>query len=87
MFVCHIHIDVYNINMKQNSKRIRKNIMVNPDLVERARNIFGASNDSQAIEMALNSSVVDRKTEEEVWKATIKFIEHLRKDKIKPLFS
>lgn len=81
-----IHTSVYNINMKQN-KRIRKNIMVNPDLVKRAKKVFGASSDSQAIEEALNTSLEGRKTDDELWEATIEFVKHLKRDKIKPLFS
>ena len=60
--------------------------MVNPDLVKRARNIFKASSDSQAIEKSLEMAT-DRKTDDELWEATIKFIEHMKRDKIKPLFS
>ena len=60
--------------------------MVNPDLVKRARKVFNSSSDSQAIETALEE-VGQRKTDEELWKATIDFVKHLKKDKIKPLFS
>ena len=72
--------------MKQKPKKVRKNIMVNLDLVKRAKKVFNASSDSQAIEFALEQAG-QRKTDEELWKATIDFVEHLKKDKIKPLFS
>ena len=72
--------------MKQKSKKVRKNIMVDPGLVKRAKKILGASNDSQAIEMLLKS-VADRKTNEEVWEATKKFIEAAHDPNFKPLFS
>ena len=72
--------------MNKKSKKIRKNIMVNPDLVKRARNVFKASSDSQAIEMALEQTA-QRKTDDELWQATIEFVKHLKRDKIKPLFS
>jgi hypothetical protein len=61
--------------------------MVNLDLVKRARKIFGAPNDSQAIEQALNTSLAGRKTEEELRQATIDLIKHMRRHKIKPLFN
>lgn len=61
--------------------------MVNLNLVKRARKVFNASSDSQAIEMALEQTTADRKTNEELWKATIDFVKHLKRDKIKPLFS
>ena len=60
--------------------------MVNPDLVKRAKKILNASNDSQAIEMLLKS-VANRKTNEEVWEATKKFIEAAHDPNFKPLFS
>ena len=72
--------------MKQGTKKVRKNIMVNPDLIKRAKKILGASNDSQAIEMLLKS-VADRKTNEEVWKATEEFIKSMQGKRFKPLFS
>ena len=72
--------------MKEKSKKVRKNIMVNPDLVKRVKKILGASNDSQAIEMLLKS-VADRKTNEEVWEATKKFIRNAHDPNFKPLFS
>ncbi len=75
-----------NRGMKQRGKKIRKNIMVNPDLVKRARSVFNASSDSQAIELALEQSS-QRKTNEELWKATIDFVKHLKRHRIKPLFS
>lgn len=68
------------------SKRIRKNIMVNPYLIKRARKILNAPSDSQAIEAVLKS-VADRKTNEEVWEATRKFIESAHDPNFKPLFS
>lgn len=61
--------------------------MVDLSLVKRARKIFGAPNDSQAIEQALNTSIAGRKTEEELWQATIDLVNHMKKHKIKPLFS
>lgn len=72
--------------MKEKGKKIRKNIMVNPDLVKHARSIFNASSDSQAIELCLKS-LADRKTEEEVRKATEKFIKSMYGKSFKPLFS
>ena len=60
--------------------------MVNLDLVKRAKKILGASNDSQAIEMLLKS-VADRKTNEEIWEATKKFIKRAYDPNFKPLFS
>ena len=59
--------------------------MVNPDLVKRARNVFKASSDSQAIEMALEQTT-QRKTDDELKLATYEFLNHLSRDKIKPLF-
>lgn len=82
----HIHTGVYNMCMKK-SKRIRKNIMVDPNLMIRARKILNAPNDSQAIEQALNTSTAGRKTEEELRQATIDLTKHMRRYKIKPLFS
>lgn len=73
--------------MREKGKRIRKNIMVNPDLVERARKIFGAANDSLAIEQALNISTAGRKTEDELWEATKNIVKMMAKYKIKPLFT
>ena len=81
-----IHTSVYNSVMERKSKRIRKNIMVNPDLVKRARNILGAPNDSQAIELCLES-IADRKTNEEMWDETKKLIKRLHNPNFKPLFS
>ena len=72
--------------MSQQKKKTRKNITVNLDLMKRAKKILGASNDSQAIEMLLKS-VADRKTNEEVWKATEEFIKSMQGKKFKPLFS
>ena len=72
--------------MKQKPKKVRKNIMINPDLVKRAKKILGASNDSQDIEMLLKS-VADRKTNEEIWEATKKFIKSAHDPNFKPLFS
>ena len=72
--------------MKKKPQRIRKNIMVNLDLMKRAKKILGASNDSQSLEMLLKS-VADRKTNEEVWEATKKFIKSAHDPNFKPLFS
>ena len=72
--------------MKEKSKRVRKNIMINPNLVNRTRKILNAPSDSQAIELALQS-IADRKTNEELWKATEKFIKSVRDPNFKPLFS
>ena len=72
--------------MKQKGKRIRKNIMVDPSLIKRARKILGAPSNSQGIEMVLKS-VADRKTNEEVWEATEKFIKSMQGKNFKPLFS
>ena len=72
--------------MKQQNKKVRKNIMVNLDLMKRAKKILGASNDSQTIDMLLKS-VADRKTNEEVWEATKKFIKSAHDPNFKPLFS
>ena len=74
------------MNMSQQKKKTRKNITVNLDLMKRAKKILGASNDSQAIEMLLKS-VADRKTNEEVWEATKKFIKSAHDSNFKPLFS
>lgn len=71
--------------MKRPGKKIRKNIMVNPLLVKRARKILSASSDSQAIEMALDE-IAQRKTNEEAWEATREFIKKLAGSKVKPLF-
>ena len=60
--------------------------MVNLDLVKRARNVFKASSDSQAIEMALEQAA-QRKTDDELWKATKDIVRMLTKYKIKPLFN
>ncbi len=60
--------------------------MVNPDLIKRAKKIFNASSDSQAIEMSLKS-IADRKTNEEMWKATEEFIKSMQGKNFKPLFS
>lgn len=72
--------------MKQKGKRIRKNIMVTPGLIKRARNILNAASDSQAIEKSLEIAT-DRKTDDELWKATIDFVKHLKRDKIRPVFN
>ena len=61
--------------------------MVNPDLIKRARKIFAASNDSQAIEEALNTSLAGRKTDDELWEATKDIVKMMAQYKIKPLFS
>lgn len=74
------------MDMKPQNKKVRKNIMVNLDLVKRVKKVFNASSDSQAIELALEKAA-ERKTDEELWKATIDFVKHLKRDKIKPLFS
>lgn len=71
--------------MKQKSKKVRKNIMVNPNLVKRARKILNAPSDSQAIETALEE-IAQRKTEDEIQSATYKFLRHFSRDKIKPIF-
>ena len=72
--------------MKQKGKKIRKNIMVDPIKLKRAKNILKAASDSKAIDMALDP-FINRKTEDELWEATIEFVKHLRRDKIKPIFS
>lgn len=72
--------------MKKPGKKVRKNIMVNLDLIKRARKILNASNDSQAIEILLKS-LNDRKTNEEAWKATEEFINSMQGRNFKPLFS
>lgn len=72
--------------MKEKGKKIRKNIMVNPYLIKRARNVLNAASDSQAIEMLLKS-VADKKTNEEVWNETRKLIKQLHNPNFKPLFS
>ncbi len=72
--------------MKRKSKKVRKNIMIDPALVKRARKILGAPSDSQAIELVLKS-IADRKTNEEVWEATKKFIKSMHGKKFKPLFT
>ncbi len=72
--------------MKKKLQRTRKNIMVNLALVKRAKKILGASNDNEDIEMLLKS-VADRKTNEEVWEATKKFIQNAHDPNFKPLFS
>lgn len=72
--------------MKQKSKRVRKNIMINLDLVKRARKVFNASSDSQAVELALEQAG-ERKTDDEVRSATYEFLKHFSKAKIKPLFN
>ena len=74
------------MSMKQKSKKVRKNIMVNLDLIKRAKEVLGAANDSQAIEILLKS-VADRKTNEEVWEATKKFIQNAHDPNFRPLFS
>ena len=60
--------------------------MVNPDLMKRAKKVLSAENDSQAIEILLKS-VADRKPNEEVWKATKKFIQNAHDPNFSPLFS
>ena len=60
--------------------------MVNLDLVKRAKKLFNASSDSQAIELALEQAG-QRKTDEELWKATQDIVKLMAKHKIKPLFS
>ncbi|MBI3591495.1 MAG: hypothetical protein HY094_09000 [Candidatus Melainabacteria bacterium] len=72
--------------MKNKSTKVRKNIIVDPFLVKRARKILNASSDSQAIEICLKS-LTDRKTNEEVWEATKKFIRNAYNPNFKPLFS
>lgn len=72
--------------MKKPGKKVRKNIMVNLDLVKRAKKIFGASSDSQAIEKSLETAT-DRKTDDELWEATIELVKDMKKYKIRPLFS
>ena len=72
--------------MKNKSAKVRKNIIVDPKLVTRARKILNASSDSQAIEMCLKS-IADRKTNQEVWEATKRFIRNAYNPNFKPLFS
>ena len=74
------------MDMSQQNKKTRKNIMVTLDLMKRAKKILGASNDSQAIDMLLQS-VADRKTNEEMWDETKKLIKRLHDPNFKPLFS
>lgn len=72
--------------MKNKSRKIRKNIIVDPELVKRAKKILNAPSDSLAIELCLKS-IADRKTNEEVWKATEEFIKSMQGKSFKPLFS
>ena len=72
------------MSMKQQNKKTRKNIMVNLDLVKRAKKVFNASSDSQAIEMALKQAG-QKKTDEELWEATQNIVKLMAKHKIKPL--
>lgn len=72
--------------MKNKSAKVRKNIMVDPELVKRAKKILNAPSDSLAIELCLKS-ITDRKTNEEVWKATEEFIKSMQGKNFKPLFS
>ena len=60
--------------------------MVNLDLVKRARKIFNASSDSQAIELSLKQAG-QKKTDEELWEATRNIVKLMAKHKIKPLFN
>ncbi len=80
------HKSVYNIHMKSKSKKIRKNIMIKPDLLKEAKNILNADSDSQAIEMAL-TELTQQRSDDDLWKATAELVNHMKEHKIKPLFS
>lgn len=77
---------MYNIAMRTKRKKVRKCITINPVLLKKVRKILNASSDNEAIEMALKP-IADRKTDEEIWRETKKFIRHLQDQNFKPLFS
>ena len=72
--------------MKKGSKKVRKCVYINANLLKRARKILNACSDSNAIELALKP-IAERKTDEEMWEETRKFVRSLNSKNFKPLFS
>ena len=77
---------LYNINMKKKGKKIRKSELIGRELEERVNKIFGKPNNNKATETLLKS-IADKKTGEEVRKATERFLKSLQGKDFKPLFS
>lgn len=71
--------------MEKKGKKVRKNVMIDPDLLKAARKNLGASTESETIEKALEP-IAEWESEDEIMKATREFIKHLSRDKIKPIF-